>query len=83
MVYRILKLIKNRGDEALILKHGKQHAFLTEHNSMCRYHTRGHWDVYKAMCKKAGLALHHHTMPRDVWDALVNGEKRKERGKGH
>jgi hypothetical protein len=74
-------LTVNREDKALILKHGRQRAFLTGHNSTCRYHLRGHWDVYKAACGKASLALHHHAMPRNIWEALVNREKAKDNEK--
>ena len=74
-------LTMNREDKAFILKHGKQRAFLTGHNSTCQYHLQGHWDVYKAVCAKAGLILHHHAMPRDIWKALVNRGKMKDNEK--
>ena len=67
----------DRENQTLILKQGKRAAFMTGGNSLCRYHIRSHWDIYKAKCKETNTPLHHHAIPREIWLKITKKDGRK------
>lgn len=71
-----------RQNEALVKRYGKRKAFIAGHNSTDRYHVRLHFDIYKTKCKEAGLPVHHHAIPRDIWKKLQEKAQGKTKGTG-
>ncbi|KAG6807118.1 hypothetical protein H0H92_008736 [Tricholoma furcatifolium] len=45
---------------------GLRCTFFKGHNSTCRTHICGHWDIYKAKCEDGGIPINHRCISRNV-----------------
>jgi hypothetical protein len=49
-------------------------------NSGCRVHARSHFQAYKQQCDAAGIKVHHHAMPRKLFNAMKEDEAKGKEG---
>ena len=73
-------LLWARNDSDFVKLNGKRKAFFKGGNSSCRFHIRGHYEIYKERCEKAAIPINHWAIPRPIWKAMEEEKKEEKRG---